>query len=358
MQIIFVGENIYTSRSGVVTIMKQLLESDFLKQKVRYMPIYTTGDNFPAAKKLQGWLMAYVRFLFLLPSSDLVHIHHAIGLNFWLTGGMVYMAKFFGKKAILHNHAADFHLFYDGQPAWRQQITTRIFTVADANIVLSTSWQTWYRSVAPRANWVLLPNSIQLPEGAAAKSLAEEEIALVFLARIEERKGFYNLMNIMPSLVAQYPQCKLYVAGQGDIDAVQTLIADKGILNNVVVLGHINSEQKDSLLRKGHVLILPSFNEGLPMALLEAMAYGMVPVTTPVGGIPDLVTNGENGVLVAPGDEPALLQGIISLLASETHYKQMSVGAKLRVAQDFDLRKYLEQLVALYDSLIQPERRA
>jgi glycosyltransferase involved in cell wall biosynthesis len=351
MQILFVGENIHTSRSGVVTIMKQLLESDFLKQKVRYRPIYTTGDNFPAAKKLQGWLLAYVRFLALLPTSDMVHIHHAIGINFWLSGGMVYIARLFGKKTVLHNHAADFHLFYDGHPAWQQRLMTNIFAAADANIVLSTSWQTWYRSVAPRANWVLLPNAIQLPEAAAAKAFADEEIALVFLARIEERKGFYNLMNIMPALVAQYPQCKLYIAGQGDLDAVRTLIADKGLQNNVEVLGHINSEQKDTLLRKGHVLVLPSFNEGLPMALLEAMAYGVVPVTTPVGGIPDAVTTGENGVLVAAGDEPALLQGLAGLLANQAGYQQMSASAKQRVGQHFDLRKYKGRLVELYDSL-------
>ncbi|MGI4742047.1 MAG: glycosyltransferase family 4 protein [Janthinobacterium lividum] len=351
MQILFVGENIHTSRSGVVTIMKQLLESDFLKQKVRYRPIYTTGDNFPAIKKLQGWLLAYVRFLFLLPGADLVHIHHAIGLNFWLSGGMVYLAKLFGKKAVLHNHAADFHLFYEGSAIWQQRLMAHVFAAADANIVLSTSWQTWYRSIAPRANWVLLPNSIQLPEVTVAKSFDGEEISLVFLARIEERKGFYNLMNIMPALVAQYPQCKLYIAGQGDIEAVRALIAAKGLLNHAVVLGHINSEQKDTLLRKGHVLVLPSFNEGLPMALLEAMAYGLIPVTTPVGGIPDVVIDGENGVLVTPGDEPALLQGLTGPLASPARCQQMSARAKLRVGQDFDFRKYQQRLLALYDSL-------
>ncbi|NVO86107.1 glycosyltransferase family 4 protein [Hymenobacter terrestris] len=351
MQILFIGENIHTSKSGIVTVMKQLLESDFLKQEVRYHPIYTTSDNLPAAKKLQCWLMAYIRFLSLLPTADLVHIHHAIGMNFWLTGGMVYIARLFGKKTLLHNHAADFHLFYEGCPDWQQRFMINIFAAADANIILSTSWQAWYRSVAPRANWVLLPNAIQLPEAADSKSFADEQITLVYLARIEERKGFYNLMNIMPALLAQYPQCQLYIAGQGDLDAVRTLIADKGLLNNVVVLGYINNDQKDSLLRKGHVLVLPSFNEGLPMSLLEAMAYGLVPITTPVGGIPDVVTNGENGLLVAPGDEPALLQSIAGLLGSASHYQQMSANAKKRVGQDFDLRKYKQRLVVLYDSL-------
>ncbi|TPG58945.1 glycosyltransferase family 4 protein [Hymenobacter nivis] len=351
MQILFVGENIHTSRSGVVTIMKQLLESDFLKQRVRYRPIYTTGDNFPAVKKLRGWLLAYARFLFLLPGSDLVHIHHAINLNFWLTGGMVYVARLFGKKVILHNHAADFHLFYNGRSAWQQRLMGSIFAAADANIVLSTSWQQWYRSVAPRANWVLLPNAIQLPKNLVAKSLSGEEIVLVYLARIEERKGFYNLMNVLPALVAQYPRCRLYIAGQGDIDAVRALVADKGLSDAVVIMGHINNEQKDSILRKGHILVLPSFNEGLPMALLEAMAYGLVPVTTPVGGIPDVVTSGENGLLVAPGDEAALLKSITSLLAAPRHYQQMSANAKQRVGQGFELRRYKERLAELYNSL-------
>jgi glycosyltransferase involved in cell wall biosynthesis len=72
-----------------------------------------------------------------------------------------------------------------------------------------------------------------------------------------------------------------------------------------------------------------------------------------VGGIPDVVTDGENGVLVAPGDEPALLQGLAGLLANPARYQQMSASAKLRVGQDFDFRKYQQRLVALYDSLKQ-----
>lgn len=354
MQVLFVGENIYESRSGVVTVMKQLLDSDFLRQKVRFRPIYTTGDEFPARKKLWGWLSAYARLIVRLPGATLVHAHHAIGLNFWLTGGMVYLARLFGRKAILHNHAADFHLFYAGCSAWQQRLIARIFAAADANIVLSTSWLTWYRTIAPQANWVLLPNSIQLPEATVAKAFSDQEVAFVYLARIEERKGFYNLMNVMPRLVAQHPRCKLYVAGQGDLDAVKALVADKKLQEHVEVLGHINSTQKDALLRKGHILILPSFNEGLPMALLEAMAYGVVPVTTPVGGIPEVVAPDDNGVLVPPGDEQALFLGISGLLTNQARYQEMSVRAQHRIGQDFDLSKYKERLMTIYQSLHRP----
>jgi len=351
MQVLFVGENIYESRSGVVTVMQQLLASDFLGQRVKLQPIYTTGDGFSARKKLLGWSSAYARFLKHLPGSVLVHAHHAIGLNFWLTAGMVYLAKLFGRKSVLHNHAADFHLFFEGCPAWRQRLIIRVFEAADANIVLSTSWLAWYRKIAPQANWVMLPNSIELPKVVADKVFLRQEASLVYLARIEERKGFYNLMNIMPQLVAQYPQCKLYVAGQGDIAAVKALVAAKELQANVEVLGHINSEQRDALLRKGHILILPSYNEGLPMSLLEAMAYGVVPVTTPVGGIPDVVNSGENGVLVSPGDEPALFAGISSLLTNLMHYQGMSKRAQLRIGQDFNLRSYEQQLFQLYQSV-------
>ena len=351
MRVLLIGENIYKSRSGVVTVLKQLLESKTLKNTIVYKTIYTTGDEFPILKKIIGWSEAYIKFLIYIPKTNIVHVHHAIALNFWLTAVLVYATKLFGKKIILHNHAADFHLFYNECSSFKKRMIINVFSAAHINIILSTSWLTWYTSIAPKAKWVLLPNSIQLPDNVIKKNLNASEIILIYLARIEERKGFYTIMNIMPTLIKEYKYCKLYLAGQGDLKAVEKLIKKTNLSHNVTVLGHIDNQQKDELLRRGHLLLLPSYNEGLPMALLEAMSYGIVPITTPVGGIPDVVESGKTGILIAPGDEDALLEAIRSLLNNSNLYNHLSDKAKQIICNEYNLCNYTKKLNIIYNSL-------
>jgi glycosyltransferase involved in cell wall biosynthesis len=351
MKILFIGENIDGISTGIITIMKQLLGSEYLSKNVHYQPIFTTGSHFPLYRKLTSWARAYSVFFYQIWSSDIVHIHHASNLNFWLSSKLVIIAKFLKKKTILHNHAGDFETFYQSCSVVDQKRIVEIFNSASVNIVVSNSWLQWYRAIAPRANWVVMPNSIELPIDVPEKTLIDQGGTLIYLARIEEKKGFFTLINIMPQVLQQFPNCKLYVAGQGDLIAAEKLLAEKGLTNHVVLMGHIDSEQRDKLLRKGHLLVFPSFHEGLPMALLEAMAYGLVPVTTPVGGIPEVVIHGYNGVLVSPGNEEELFKGIESLLSDKINYQKMSIRANDKIVREFNLLNYQEKLLSVYHSI-------
>jgi glycosyltransferase involved in cell wall biosynthesis len=347
-QVLMVGENIHQSKGGIVTVIKQLLESAVDNKNVKYKPVYTTGDGFNSRKKVLGWLTAYLKFLYYLPSYKIIHIHHASNLNFWLTSVFVYLAKLVGRKVILHNHGADFQDFYNNCTVAKQHKIQKVFRKADTNIVLSKSWLEWYQSMAPAAQWTLLPNSMSIPREVYIKEVKKDEIVLVYLARIEERKGFFDMIEVMPKFFAIYPNSKLYIAGQGDLSIVNKLIQQYNIAGNIEVLGYINHIQKDELLRKAHVLLLPSYDEGLPMALLEAMSYAVVPITTPVGGIPDVVSNGLNGLLHKPGDKEGLFNSIINLLADPVNYSLMSKHAHKTIVDDFNLEIYDERLKTLY----------
>jgi Glycosyltransferase len=350
MRVLFVGEDIQRSKGGIVTVMKQLLHNPVLKESVDYKTVFTTGDAYSATKKIIGWVRAFLQLLYYLPSCKIVHIHHASNLNFWLSAAMAHLAKLFGRKVILHNHGADFKLFYDGLSKSAQKRIERAVTRVDANIVLSRSWQNWYRSIAPRANWVVLPNSVNIPADVPAKKIGQSGISLVYLARIEERKGFFDMMNMLPGLLEQFRNCKLYVAGQGDTDMVKNKAQELNLADKIEVLGYIDYSQKDQLLRKGHVLLLPSYEEGLPMALLEAMSYGMVPVTTPVGGIPEVIVHGENGMLLQPGDTVAMRNCVEWVIGDAGRFEQMSRNASETIALSFNLHNHMKDLLGIYKS--------
>jgi glycosyltransferase involved in cell wall biosynthesis len=349
MRILFIGENILQSKGGIVTVMKQMLGDDVINSSVTYKTIYTTGDEFSFPKKLSGWVLAYLKFLLIIPRYRVVHIHHASNLNFWLTGVFVSLAKCFGKKVLLHNHGADFIEFYNKcSPAGQKRITN-IFKKADANIVLSDSWIKWYKNIAPEANWILLPNAIAIPDNVQAKQFDDKEISLLYLARIEERKGFFDMMTIIPDLLKKYPGVRLSIAGQGSTVKVDEIINDPVIGGQIFLLGYINAMQRDHALRKAHILLLPSYEEGMPMALLEAMSYAVVPVTTPVGGIPEVVENSFNGMLNLPGDSEALSKSIEILLNDKNLFYNLSQNAYNIITEKYNFNKYRLRLLAIYE---------
>lgn len=352
MNILFIGEDLDKSRSGVVTVMNQILHDESLKGKANFKTVFTTSDDYSTVKKLYCWLKAYIKFLYYLPSCKIVHIHHASDLNFWLSAGMGYLSKFFGKKTLLHNHSADFHEFYEKSSQKNKNRIAKVFQNITATIVLSNHWLTWYSQIAPKAKFFMLQNAIEIPKDIVPKDIEADEVILIYLARIEKRKGFFDLIEVMPQIIVKFPNIKLYVAGQGDITNANEMVKRNGLENNVIILGYINSEERNSFLRRAHVLVFPSYNEGLPMSLLEAMSYGLVPITTPVGGIPDVVKQDENGHLISPGDTLALENSIGFILNSPMLYKKLSENAKLTVLKDFNYQNYGEKLMNIYTYIL------
>ncbi|WP_324677532.1 glycosyltransferase family 4 protein [Hymenobacter sp. GOD-10R] len=348
-KVLFVGENAYQSKSGIVTVMKQFLEDEELNKCVNYKVVFTIVDETSSLQRLKAWIKACIRFFYLLPQVDLVHIHHASDLNFWLSGLLIYIAKITGKKTIMHNHAADFHLFYANCSKVKKNLIRRILKRTDVNLVLSTAWYNWYSALVPNANWTLLRNSIDIPKDVEKKVLANGKAKLLFLARLEERKGIFDLVDIMPDFFAQYPDCELYIAGQGDTTQIQKVIQQYRLETQVKILGYINDKQRDLLLRDSHLLILPTYNEGLPMSLLEAMAYSVVPITTPVGGIPDVVVDKVNGYLVQPGNKKELLETICYVVENAHLYRKVSDNAHNLVADKFDFARYKESVINMYE---------
>jgi len=336
--------------------MNQILGDEYLKERIEYVTIFTTSDDYSLAKKLLYWSIAYIKFLYYLPSADMIHVHHASDLNFWLSSVMVKVANLFNKKSLLHNHSADFHEFYNKKTNEVKTKIRKVFECASAVIVLSKSWYNWYSNIAPGATLFMLQNAIEIPEDVSPKNFAANEIILIYLARIEQRKGFFDMMDAMDEVFSQYPNAKLFVAGQGDIALAKDIVAQKGLQHKVTILGHIDSQQRDKYLRKGHILVFPSYNEGLPMSLLEAMSYGLVPVTTPVGGIPDVLIHERNGLLVKPGEKKVLAAQIKYLLDSPKNSSRLSDNARYDINEGFNYKNYGPKLMQVYDFMIKSEK--
>jgi glycosyltransferase involved in cell wall biosynthesis len=194
----------------------------------------------------------------------------------------------------------------------------------------------------------ILPNPVRWNADPPNRA-GRPRVQFLSLGRLSERKGSYDLVKAFASLSPELrARARLVLAGDGDVEGVRQLAAPLG--DSVRVHSWIDSAERDRLLDASDVFVLPSQAEGLPMALLEAMAAGLPAIVTPVGGIPDALTHGAEGLLVEPGNIDQLAAAMTRLLCDES--ERLAAGRRAHArARLFDVHTYAGRLSNLYQRI-------
>src|SRR3954471_15697928 len=203
------------------------------------------------------------------------------------------------------------------------------------------------RALVRNAHVVCLPPAVALEPLAPA----EKPALVVFLGRLEASKGIYDLLDAVAALRAEVPELRLACAGDGDRIGVARYAERLGIADAVKFTGWVGPSGKRALLEHAAVFALPSTSEGLPVSLLEAMSAGVPVVATPVGGVPEVVSDGASGFLVAPGDKGALERALRRLLMDRKLAARMGAAARETARARFSPERALPVLENLYESL-------
>jgi glycosyltransferase involved in cell wall biosynthesis len=288
---------------------------------------------------------------------DLLHLHLSERGSALRNGILILIARLFRKPVIIHAHGAEFPEFYKQlSPRW-QQILSWILQQSTYFIALSESWKKYYISECGLAEEqvIVLHNPVNFPSQIPDRTNTEE-INLTFLGKINQRKGVYDLLQAFANLNSESRQkAKLIIAGSGEIEAANNLAKQLQINEKVDFIGWINTEQKNNLLANTSIFLLPSYNEGLPMALLEAMSWGLPVITTPVGGIREVVVDNQTGILVTPGNIHELTSRIESLINNAV--LRLNIGRAAReTTAAFSIDKYSKSLFALYCSALEKSK--
>lgn len=336
-----------TTMGGIASVIQVYQRAGlFRRYGIAYLATHCDGS---AAAKLRAMLGAYWRFLLLLVRGQigLVHVHVASRASFWRKLPLFALAFLFRIPAILHLHGAEFAIFY-GQESGpvRRRIIRAVFNRVSRVVVLSAAWKTWVESIGVRTPTLAIYNPVMLPAPTAWS--ARRRGQLLFLGRLGKRKGSYDLLDAMTRIAAQHGDMKALLGGDGDVPQIAARAAALGIAGNIELLGWVGGEQKNALLATAEVYVLPSYNEGLPMSVLEAMAAGMPVVSTPVGGIPEAVTDGVEGYLVAAGDIDGLAGRLRQLLSDPGLSERMGAAARRKVETTFSSGAVLPQIEQLY----------
>ena len=282
--------------------------------------------------KLVTAVIAFGRVAVLLRRTRLMHIHMALGASLFRKFPFFALAWLFNKTTVVHLHCFDslFNSLMDGPPSLGRVLCSWMLRGADRVVVLSPSWEQTILRHVPMARTFCLPNPYWLPP--SFQPVNRTGHTVLYLNRIESRKGYEHLLGAIPMVLKHCPRAKFVLAGHGDVVSARQIAADLGVESAVEFPGWVEGDRKWSLLARADILCLPSFAEGVPITLLEAMGAGIAVVTTPVGGIPDIVKDGVNGILVQPGDVTSIAESLIRLL-TDAHLRGRLTDAGRRTVE-------------------------
>lgn len=336
-------------RGGVSSVVNSYYDAGLDKLcDLTYLPTMEDGSRL---KKLFVAAIARLRFQSLIKENDILHVHMSSDNSFYRKAVFIRKAYRENKKIIIHMHGSTFDLFYRERCSEKQKREVReIFAMADAVIALSEDWKRFLAENICEAEKIqVIYNSVKLPEP-YQKDYNNRK--MLFLGILGQRKGTYDLIEVLPEIFQKYPDAHIYFGGDGEREQAERLCREKGIADHVTFLGWVRGEEKERFLRECSIYVLPTYHEGMPMSILEAMSYGLAVVSTYVGGIPHIITDGDNGVLCEAGKTDRLRGSLETVLVSAERREQLGQNAVKKIAADFDIEHNCRLLVQMYDKMM------
>lgn len=258
----------------------------------------------------------------------------------------MWWAKIWRKKVIVHFHA------FSPDTTIRSKyknIYKYLFGKADVVIVLSGMWKEYVNEVFHLSDKIRVLYNPCTAEVSDKRYSKKKQI--LYAGTLNGRKGYNDLIKAFALISNDFIDWKILFAGNGEIEQGKDMSKRLGIEKQIVFLGWVNGEVKDKFFKEATIFCLPSYAEGFPMSVLDAWAYGLPVITTPVGGLPDIAKEGENLLLFNPGDIEMLAKQLKKMIEDEalrSHIAQES----LKLAQTtFNIDIINKKLGEIYDDI-------
>jgi glycosyltransferase involved in cell wall biosynthesis len=337
------------NRGGISTVVQSYIADGFLERwNVRYVTTHTEGSKLRKAWFMLRGLVSFAATLGRPPAF--VHIHLATRASFWRKLAFIAMATVRSVPIVLHVHGGHFGGYYEEGGRLRRALIRWALSRARAIIALTPSWGRMFLELAPGATVVVIPNPVDIPtlDGAQPR----ETDSVLFLGRLTHEKGIDVLLDAFEQVVRRRPAATLLIGAPGDSHAIDDELRRRGIDQHVRMLGWVDGDAKDRLFRSVAVFTLPSRAEGLPVGMLEAMAHAMPVVVSRIGGVPDALADGVEGLIVPVGDAAALADALCNLLADPERQRRMGAAGRVRAVAEFDRAAVIARLDDLYAGLL------
>jgi glycosyltransferase involved in cell wall biosynthesis len=351
--IVLIGTSTST-RGGIGYVIGDMLTST-LKDKYTLIHILTHQDGSKIFKLL-FYIRSFLQFLFLAMfyKPSLVHIHSSAGPSFIRKSSFALLCKLFSMKYIFHIHSGGFLEYFQMSNLVIKNLMRWVLMHAAVVIVLTEHWKKEMLGLFPDLTAIeVLPNPVDTEKYRltfARKNLSSGKI--LFLGAIIKEKGVYDLLRALKILQQEKHEVSAVIAGDREIEKARKMADDLGLGNKVHFPGWVNLQEKLKLLNDSDIFVLPSYREGLPLSILEAMACKLPVVTSRVGGIPDVVVHGENGFLIEPGDVDSLAHYIKMLLVDPILWEKISRNNTEKINIYYSIKIFSGALEKIYENII------
>jgi glycosyltransferase involved in cell wall biosynthesis len=283
----------------------------------------------------------------------IVHVHGTKRGSMFRKALCVLVAKTLGRRVVLHHHSGpgDIASFRAGLGRGAVAFLRLGMRRADVLVAVSAASAAALRDAFAVGPIDVIPNLTPRPPAATAGATGDADPVVAYLG------GFANPVKggeiLLEAIAAEeLGGYRFLLAGPGALpDAGRRLLAGRP---KVRWEGWLDPDEKDAALREAEVFVLSSTSEGLPMALLEAMSYGLAILATAVGGVPDTVESGTQALVVAPGDPIALRRGLAELLGDPALRRRLGEAALLR-AERFSPERVASEFAAVYRELLRED---
>ena len=342
--------------TGVSTHARILLGSDLAQDfELLHFQVGSEGRRENALQKLARFAVSpfLLGVLLLRTGAEAVHLNASLDpKGYWRDLAYSVVAHMLGRRIVNQIHGGAMPQDFFRGNALLTWILRRFLVSSDVVTVLSSGELAAYRAFDERIKVHLVPNAID-PAGLADQRRSyngDRPLRLAYVGRLLRTKGLFEFVEALRRLKHLGREFRVCVAGEGpDREELIEVSERVGLQDRVRFLGNVFAVEKFRLLLESDVFVLPSYAEGLPYSLLEAMAAGCVPVATPVAAIPDVMHNGEHGVFVPAKDPGALASAIAALDDDREGLIRMAKAARLRVLEQYTVARLAEDFRQLYD---------
>lgn len=350
--VLTVGSQFKNHRGGIGSV----IETYSKKFEVfNFVSSYGTSEN-----KL-NIIFKYIKSLFELSlfliknkSIEIVHIHGAAKGSFFRKYIIFLLTKYlFGKKIIFHCHGSEMEKFYLYSPKIVKKLMSNFFNRVDLIICLSNSWSLFFKDNFRPKKIIVLENIVEeVIIKPIKKNQRDGQIRFLFMGAVGDRKGIFDLLEVIAKNKHEFSgKMKLIIGGNGEIKRLEDFLHSNNLSELVEYRGWVSGELKNKLFQESDVYVLPSYNEGLPISILEAMACGLPVISTNVGGIPEIIFNKINGCVNSPGDKDAIYASLQLFIENPALCKEYGSNS-IEIVKPYFAKNVIPKLESIYKNLL------
>lgn len=339
LKVLFVATSRQTM-GGITSVLKRYEKMDVWKKY--HCAWLETQINKGIALKLWYMIKAYITMLFIVPRYDIVHFHTVPGNSLIVQMPVFLYSKLWRKKTIVHLHVGNQLYEYKDNKVMNYVLRKATKVVVLANVING------YLKELYNVDGAVIYNPINEQH---KRDQTKIEKFIFFAAYLIKEKGYTTMLDAYARIADRHPEWNVVIAGTGELDEARKICEHHGITEKVTIHSWLNREQMNRMYEKAGIFCIASYKEGFPMSFLEAASYGVPVVSTPVGGLVDVLEEGKNSMVFDFGNVEQLAAKLDHLMTDDRLRETISLNLQELVETTFSEEAVCRELENLYSYL-------